>query len=253
MTRRLALMVPALLALSVVGCGSEGSSSESAVTTDVVVTEPAVTEPPVTEPAVTEPPDTQPATTAASETTEPASTEPDAPPARAVEIDDDPVCQSLARVWAAGVFQGLAGMFGGGDGTAEKIELYFAPALAPDVVLIRAQGDPAFQPFPTLARIEAGNVALVAGGFTDEELVALAASGNDTIDSVLAGSEPDFESVGPAPGAEAKLTAAAEAFLADVGTVDEYDVTVADPAAEAAFNEALPTQCPMLVASFDSE
>ena len=102
----------------------------AAATTEAVVTEPAVTEPAVNEPVVTEP-----ATTDALDSTEPAPSE---PPVAGVEVDDDPVCQALRRVCAAAVF--------------------YAPALAPDVVVIRT------------------------GGFTEEELVALAASGDDGID-----------------------------------------------------------------------
>lgn len=240
-----------MLALSTVGCGSDSESSSSEPS-EAPTTQATVTDPAVTEPAVTEPPVTEPATTDASDSTEPASTEPDEPPVGGIEIDDDPVCQAFGRVFAASVFQVLTGGFGGEDGAVEKIELYFAPALAPDVVVIRTQGAPEFQALPTLARVDAGNVALTAGGFTDEELVALAASGDDTIDSVLAGSEPDLESVAPAPDAEAKFAAAAAAFLADVGTIDDYFQANADPVAEAAFNETLSTQCPTLVASFDS-
>ena len=93
---------------------------------------------------------------------------------------------------------------------------------------------------------------MIAGGFTDDELVELAASGGDAIDSVLAGSEPDLESVGSVVGAESKLAAVVEAFLAEVGTFAEALDANADPAAEAAFLEELGTQCPVLVASFDS-
>lgn len=127
-----------------------------------------------------------------------------------------------------------------------------APAVAPAVVVIRTQNAPDFGALPTLARVEAGKVALAAMGFTEEEVVALAASGNDTSDSVLAGSAPDLESVASAPDAETKLAAAAEAFLTDVGTIDEYFQANADPAAEAAFNEALSAQCPILTASLAS-
>jgi len=252
MSRHLALAVMAILALTVASCGGDGESSSSepaaVVTTEVVVTEPAVTEPPVTEPAVIEP-----ATTDAPDSTEPASSEPDEPLVAGIEVDDDPVCQAFSRVFAASFFSGLAGGFGADDGAVEKIELFFAPALAPVAVVIRTQGRAEFQAFPLLARVAAGNVALAAGGFIDEELVALAESGDDAIDGILAGTGLDgLEDVGTLPGAEAKLAAAAEAYLADVGTIDEYFEANADPAAEAAFIEALGTQCPTLVASFDS-
>ncbi|CAN5485050.1 hypothetical protein BH10ACT2_BH10ACT2_12550 [soil metagenome] len=234
MTRYFAPLFAVMLAVSTAGCGSDSESSSSEPTTQATATVPSVTEP---------------ATTAASDSTAPSSSEPDEPPVAGIEVDDDPVCQALARVYIASFFQGLTGMFGGQDGTGEKTELYFAPALAPDVVLIRTQGAPEFQAFPILARVDAGIVALRAGGFTDAELIALAASGNDTIGSLLAGNEPDLESVGAVPGAEAKLAAAASAFLADVGTLDDYYNANADPALEAAFNDALSTQCPKLAAS----
>jgi len=111
--------------------------------------------------------------------------------------------------------------------------------------------------FPTLDRIEAGNVASTAGGFTDEELVALAASGSHAIDGVMAGTGLDgLEEVGTAAGAETKLAAAAEAFLAEVGTFAEYLDALeanADPAAETAFTEKLSTQCLILAARLESE
>jgi len=215
----------------------------------VVVAEPAVTEPAGTEPAATEP-----ATTDAPDSTEPAPTE---PPVAGAEVDDDPVCQALRRVYAAAVFYALGGGFGADDGAVEKVELFLAPALAPDVVVIRTQGPAEFGVFPTLDRVEAGTVALTGGGFTDEELVALAASGNDAIDGVLAGTGLDgLEDVGTAAGAETKLAAATEAFLAEVGTFAEYldalDANV-DPAAEAAFLEKLTAQCPILAASLESQ
>jgi len=72
--------------------------------------------------------------------------------------------------------------------------VFYALGLAPDLVVIRT------------------------GGFTEEELVALAASGDDAIDGALAGTGLDaLEDVGTVPGAETKLAAAAEAFLAEVG------------------------------------
>jgi len=61
------------------------------------------------------------------------------------------------------------------------------------------------------------------------------------------------------PGAETKLAAAAEAFLAEVGTfadaldaLDALDANV-DPAAEAAFLEKLTTQCPILAALLEPQ
>ena len=94
---------------------------------------------------------------------------------------------------------------------------------------------------------------MAAGGFTDEELVAPAASADEAIDGILAGTGLDDRAdVGPAPEAETKLAAAVEAYLADVWTIDEYFAANADPAAEGAFDEVLGTQCPVLVASFDS-
>ncbi|HYN31292.1 MAG TPA: hypothetical protein VES40_01600 [Ilumatobacteraceae bacterium] len=247
MTSPLALLLLPIIALAAVGCGSDGESVSSepveAATTQPATTEPATTEPATTEPATTEP--------AATDSTGPASTEAEAPLAGGIEVDDDPVCQAFARLIGAQVFQGLAGSFGSEDGAVEKIELFFAPALAPDVVVIRTQGAAEFQAFPTLARIEAGNVALTAGGFTEEELAALAASGDDTIDSLLAGNAPDLEGA-TAPEAETKLAAAAAAYLAEVGTIDEFNEANADPAAEAAFATAFPAQCPILVASLDS-
>ena len=256
MSRLVGLAVTAIFALTVASCGGDGesSSSEPAVvaTTEVVVTEPAVTEPPVTEPVVTEP-----ATTDAPDSTEPASSEPDVPPVGGIEVDDDPVCQALRRVYASAFFYFLGGGVGADDGALEKVELFLAPALAPDVVVIRTQGPAEFGVFPTLDRIEAGNVALTAGGFTDEELVALAASGNDAIDGVMAGTGLDgLEEVGTAAGAETKLAAAAEAFLAEVGTFAEYLDALeanADPAAETAFTEKLSTQCPILAALLESQ
>lgn len=250
MARFVAPLFAAAFALSLVGCGSDSESSSSepsgTPTTEVTVTDPTVTE-------RTEPPVTEAATTDAPDSTEPASTtEPDQAAVEGIEVDDVPVCQAFANVFAASFFQSLAGAFGGEEGAVEKIELYFAPALAPEVVVIRTQGAPEFQALPTLARVDAGIAALTAGGFSDEELAELAASGGDSIASVLAGIEPDLESVGPAPDAEAKLTAATDAFLADVGTIDEYFAANADETAEAAFNEALSTQCPTLVASFGS-
>jgi len=253
MSRRVALTVTAILALTVVGCGgdSESSSSEpaAAATTDVPVTEPAVTEPAVTELAVTEP-----ATTDAPDSTEPASSEPDVAPVGGIEVDDDPVCEAFSRLYAASFFSGLAGGFGADDVGAAKIELFFAPALAPVAVVIRTQGPAEFQTFPLLARVDAGNVALAAGGFTDEELAALAASGDDAIDGILAGSGlDDLEDVGTIPGADTKLAAAAEAYLADVGTIDEFLDATADPVTDAAGLEKLTAQCPMLLASLASQ
>jgi len=256
MPRPLALTVTAILSLTVASCGgdSESSSSEpaAAATTEVVVTEPAVTEPAVTEPAVTEP-----ATTDAPDSNEPAPSEPDVPPVGGIEVDDDPVCQALRRVYAAAFFYFLGGGVGADDGALEKVELFLAPALAPDVVVIRTQGPAEFGVFPTLDRVEAGNVALTVGGFTDEELVALAVSGNDAIDGVMAGTGLDgLEEVGTAAGAETKLAAAAEAFLAEVGTFAEYLDALeanADPAAETAFTEKLSTQCPILAATLESQ
>lgn len=256
MSRLVGLTVTTLLALTTAGCGSDSESSSSeptgATTTEPAVTEPAVTEPGVNEPVVTEPAVTEPATTDGPDSTEPASSELDASPAAGIEVDDDPVCQAFSRLFAASFFQGLAEAFGAEDGAVEKIELFFAPALAPDVVVIRTRGADDFQAFALLARVDAGNAALIAGGFTDDELVELAASGGDAIDSVLAGSEPDLESVGSVVGAESKPAAVAEAFLAEVGTFAEALDANADPAAEAAFLEELGTQCPVLVASFDS-
>jgi len=257
MSRQLALAVTAILALTVASsCGGDGESSSSepaaAATTEVVVTEPAVTEPAVTEPAVTEP-----VTTDAPDSTEPASSEPDEPLVAGIEVDDDPVCQAVRRLTAAGFLYLLGGGFGADDGAVEKVELFFAPALAPDVVVIRTQGAPEFGFL--VDRIEAGNVALAAGGFTEEELVALAASGNDAIDGVMAGTGLDgLEDVGTLPGAETKLAAAAEAFIAEVGTFAEYSDALeeqanVDPAAEAAFVEKLTTQCPILTASLESQ
>jgi len=258
MSRLVGLTVTAIFALTVVSCGGDGDSSSSepaaAATTEVVVTEPAVSEPAVTEPAVTEP-----LTTDAPDSTEPASSEPDVPPVGGIEVDDDPVCQALRRVYASAFFYFLGGGVGADDGALEKVELFLAPALAPDVVVIRTQGPAEFGVFPTLDRVEAGNVALTAGGFTEEELVALAASGNDAIDGVMAGTGLDgLEDVGTLPGAETKLAAAAEAFIAEVGTFAEYSDALeeqanVDPAAEAAFVEKLTTQCPILTASLESQ
>ncbi len=236
MIRYGAPILAALLALSTASCGSENSSSGPAVTSTASV---AVTEAATTEPVTTQP-------------SEPAATDPTESPTGRIEIDDDPLCQAFARVYAASFFQGLAGMFGSTEGAVEKIELYFAPALASDVAVVRAQGSPGFQGWPTLERIDAGNVALKAAGFTDAELLALVAAGNDTLDTILAGKEPDVEKVKPAPDAEAKLSAAAVTFLADVGTIDEYFAAKADPTVEAAFTDAVSTQCPLLFASFDS-
>lgn len=243
MYRRVALLIVPMLALVAVGCGSDDASTSSGPA-DTASTQTAVTGPAVTEPAVTEP-----VTTERSDSTEPMSTE---EATVGIEVDDNPVCQAFARIFAAQFFQGLAGAFGGGEGASEKIELYFAPALAPDVVVIRTQGAPEFQPFPTVARLEAANVALTAGGFTEEEQSALATSANDSIDAVLSGREPNADSVAVAPEAETKLSTAAETFLADVGTVDEFFQAKADPEAEAAFTAALSSQCPTLVASFES-
>jgi len=256
MSRLVALTLTALLALTVASCGGGGESSSSepasAATTEAVVTEPAVTESAVTEAVVTEP-----ATTDAPASTEPAISEPDEALVEGAEVDDDPVCQALRRVYAAAFFYALGGGFGADDGAVEKVELFLAPALAPDVVVVRTQGPAEFGVFPTLDRIEAGNGALAAGGFTDEELVALAASGNDAIDGVLAGTGLDgLDDVGTAAGAETKLAAAAEAFLAEVGTFAEYlDALEAnvDPAAEAAFTEKLATLCPILAATLESQ
>jgi len=252
MSRHLGLTVTAIFALTVAGCGGDGdgdsSSSEpaAAATTEVVVTEPAVTEPAVTEPAVTEP-----ATTDAPDSSEPASSEPDVPPVGGMEADDDPVCQAFSRLLAATLYSGLAGAFGADVGTVEKVELFFAPALAPVALVIRTQGPAEFQVYPSVARVDAGNAALMAAGFTDEELVALAASGDDIIDGILDGSGlGGSEDVGTVPGAETKLAAAAEAFLADVGTIDESFEASAD--AEAPFLEKMGTQCPMLLASLES-
>lgn len=253
MNRCAALLMVPMLALVAVGCGSDDASTSSGpadvATTQPEVTEPPVTEPVDTEPAVTEPAVTEPMTTERSDSSEPMSTD---AATLGIEVDDDPVCQAFARLFAAQLFQGLVGSFGSEDGALEKIELFFAPALAPDVVVIRTEGAAEFQPFPTLARVEAGNLALTAGGFTEEELAALAASGDDTIDSLLAGNAPDLEDA-TAPGAETKLAAAAAAFLADVGTADEFNEASADPAAEAAFATAFPAQCPILVASIESQ
>jgi len=76
-------------------------------------------------------------------------------------------------LFAASVYSGLAGGFGADDGAVVSIEHFFATALAPVVVVIRTRGATQFQAFPLLTRVEAGNVALAAGGLTDEELVAL--------------------------------------------------------------------------------
>jgi len=256
MSGQIALAVTAILALTVASsCGGDGESSSSepaaVATTEVVVTEPAVTEPAVTEPAVTEPAVTEPATTDAPDSSEPASSEPDVPPVGGMEVDDDPVCQAFSRLLAASLYSGLAGAFGADDGTVEKVELFFAPALAPVAVVIRTQGPAEFQVYPSVARVDAGNAALMAAGFTDEELVALAASGDDIIDGILDGSGlGGLEDVGTVPGAETKLAAAAEAFLADVGTIDESFEASAD--GEAAFLEEFGTLCPMLLASLES-
>jgi len=223
MSRHLALAVTAILALTVVSCGGDGESSSS-----------------------------EPATTDAPDSSEPASSEPDVPPVGGMEVDDDPVCQAFSRLLAATLYSGLAGAFGADDGTVEKVELFFAPALAPVAVVIRTQGPAEFQVYPSVARVDAGNAALMAAGFTDEELVALAASGDDIIDGILDGSGlGGLEDVGPVPGAETKLAAAAEAFLADVGTIDESFEASAD--AEAAFLEKIGTQCPMLAAPLESQ
>ena len=134
---------------------------------------------------------------------ESSSSEPDVPPVGGMEVDDDAVRQALRRVCAAAFSYALGGGFGADDGAVEKVELFSAPALAPDVVVIRTRGPAEFGVFPTLDRIEAGNVASTAGGFTDEELVALAASGSDAIDGVMAGTGLDgLEEVGMAAGAE---------------------------------------------------
>jgi hypothetical protein len=244
MHRGVALLIVPMLALVAVGCGSDEASTSSGPA-DTASTQTAVTGPAVTEPVATEP-----VTTERSDSTDPVSTE--AAPV-GIEVDDDPVCQAFARVFAAQFFQGLTEAFGGGEGASEKIELYFAPALAPDVVVIRTQAAAEFQPFPTLARLEAATVALTAGGFTEEEQAALATAADDSIDDVLSGRVPDTDSVAVAPDAETKLSTAAETFLADVGTVDEFFQAKADPEAEAAFTAALSAQCPTLVASFESQ
>ena len=225
MSRCLALTVTAILALTVASCGGDDESSSS-----------------------------EPATTDAPDSTEPASSEPDDALVGGIEVDDDPVCQAFGRLYAASFFTAaLAGGFGADDGAAEKIEFSFASALAPVAVVIRTQGPTEFQAFPRLARVDAGNVALAAGGFTDEVLAALAASGDDAIDGILAGSGlGDLADIGPVPGAETKLAAAAEAYLAAVGTIDEFLGATADPVADAAGLEKLTAQCPMLLASVAS-
>jgi len=168
-----------------------------------------------------------------------------------MEVDDDPVCQAFSRLLAAGIFSALVGAFGADDGAVERIELFFAPALAAVAVVIRTQGPAEFQAYPSLARVDAGNAALVAAGFTDEELAALAAAGSDAIDGVMAGTGLDgIEDLGPSAGFETKFAVAAEAFLADVGTIDESFEASAD--GEAAFLEKMGTLCPMLLASLES-
>ena len=100
----------------------------------------------------------------------------------------------------------------------------------PVVVVIRTRGASQFQAFPLLTRVDAGNVTLAAGGLTDEELVALAASGNVAIDDVMAGTGLDgLDDVATAASAETKLAAATEAFLVEVGTVAEYSLRCSSP------------------------
>jgi hypothetical protein len=276
MSSRFGARAAALLAVGVLAgaaCGSDDAGSDGTDTTESDdAAEPDHTgdneDPDDTVEAATDPA-TAP-TTAEQQATDPDGTESSdqtvadtaADPFADSQVDDSALCMAQGRLFASFFIPALIvsdSELGEGETSGEPVEAFeivVYPALTEDAVVLRAEAPPAVQTAneTLLVRVDAAPRALAAGGFSEAEIQTYADAWNAGLDDLLAGRNSPQPDVDDSAQNEGKLAAAVDAYVAEVGTLEEFFASTADsdPAVDEAADAWLNETCPVLANTLDT-
>jgi hypothetical protein len=263
MSRTRSIACAAVVALSLAACGSDSASGttttaattptpSSAATVETATVETGTVAAPATTDAATDQSD---ATIETLETDGSTADTSDPFAIPDIELDDVPVCVAFGRLVYTSFIISFVTLADEQSAGVERAELVVYPALVDDVATVRGAVPAELEPTlePLLRRVDAAPTSLAAGGFTDAEIAAIGETWNNELDDVIrSGSLANLADPSEALD-QAKLDAAEPAFVAAVGTFQDYisrdSSSDLDEAGDAWFNDT----CPKLSASLSTE
>ncbi len=252
MKKRIVISMCAAGVLVLSACGSdEKAATNSSLSAETTAAPGETTADPVVAATVPLTDDTPAETTADTTDATPAETDATDSSFTPLAVDEAPVCAAFSRVINASFLTGVSGLSEDGPFAAvEQKEVVVYAGLAGEAAILRSDvpSELVSGLDPLLQRVEFADDALIAGGFNDDDVVAIAAAWGGILDAIIGGDlskeEPDEQFD------QAKIEAAAEVFIAEVGTFEEFEQIDTSDEIDEAGTAWLAETCPILVAGF---
>lgn len=245
MTNRNMILMCAAVVLALAACGSDekAATDTTVAAADITAATTAVSTAETVAVTVAEPVETT------ADTTDATTAETDAADSSLtpLAVDEAPVCAAFSRIITASFLTGVSGLSEDGPLAAvEQKEVVVYAGLASEAAILRSDvpSELISGLDPLLQRVEFADDALIAGGFNDDDVLAIAAAWGGLLDAIIGGDlskeEPDEQFD------QAKIEAAAETFVAEVGTFAEFQQSDISDDTDEAGSSWLKETCPIL-------